>query len=234
MGPHLARPGGRFHTDGRVNRQPTHLEPRGGDRAAKRESKRSSRAQGYVCQLRQERLHPARHLRPGEPGVLGGRAKFRPAVHPDGHVEGVCEFHPSARPVVVSDSPNTGFYSSLDTFVPTNPRIFIIPRYPTNLVYNVSTPAEWVSEYNYFYGSMALCPRLLASHRGLAAIQATPRFWIASRTLLCATCSSTTSTRGCSTPRTCAPTWAGTASPHWGTCWMQWPPNTRPCTTCRS
>jgi hypothetical protein len=55
-------------------------------------------------------------------------------------------------------SPNTGFYSSLDTFVPTNPRIFIIPRYPTNLFYNVSTPAEWVSEYNYIYGVGGIYP----------------------------------------------------------------------------
>jgi hypothetical protein len=55
-------------------------------------------------------------------------------------------------------SPNTGFYSSLDTFVQTNPRIFIIPRYPTNLFYNVSTPAEWVSEYNYIYGVGGIYP----------------------------------------------------------------------------
>ena len=43
-------------------------------------------------------------------------------------------------------SPNTGFYSSYQ------PSILIIPRYPTNLYYNVSTPAEWTSEYNFFYG----------------------------------------------------------------------------------
>ncbi len=56
------------------------------------------------------------------------------------------------RPMVADIPPNTGYYSSLDTYVPANPRIFIIPRYPTNLYYNVSTPAEWVSEYNHFYG----------------------------------------------------------------------------------
>ena len=39
-----------------------------------------------------------------------------------------------ARPVVGPIAPNTGYYSSLDTFVPVNPRIFIIPRYPTSLV----------------------------------------------------------------------------------------------------
>ncbi len=48
--------------------------------------------------------------------------------------------------------PNSGFTSSLDTFVPVNPRIFIIPRYPTNLFFNVSKPAEWVSEYNHIFG----------------------------------------------------------------------------------
>jgi hypothetical protein len=39
-----------------------------------------------------------------------------------------------------------------------NPRILIIPRYPTNLYYNVSTPAEWVSEYNYFFGAAGVVP----------------------------------------------------------------------------
>ncbi|MDP2066667.1 MAG: JDVT-CTERM domain-containing protein [Burkholderiaceae bacterium] len=56
-----------------------------------------------------------------------------------------------ARPVVAPIPPNTGFTSSLDTFVSDNPRIFIIPRYPTNLFFNVSTPAEWVDEYNFLF-----------------------------------------------------------------------------------
>jgi hypothetical protein len=51
-----------------------------------------------------------------------------------------------------SPSPNTGFYSSYQ------PSILIIPRYPTSLYYNVSTPAEWVSEYNYFYAPGGLFP----------------------------------------------------------------------------
>lgn len=58
------------------------------------------------------------------------------------------------RATVSGISPNTGFRSSLDTFMPGNPRILIIPRYPTNLFYNVSTPAEWVSEYNHFYETL--------------------------------------------------------------------------------
>lgn len=63
-----------------------------------------------------------------------------------------------ARTAVGDIPPNTGFTSSLDTFEPGNPRIFIIPRYPTNLYYNVSTPAEWVSEYNHFYGANGIVP----------------------------------------------------------------------------
>ncbi|MDO8251226.1 MAG: hypothetical protein Q7T78_16110 [Rhodoferax sp.] len=62
------------------------------------------------------------------------------------------------RPVISPIPPNTGFYSSRDTFVQGNPRILIIPRYPTNLYYNVSTPAEWVSEYNHFFGAAGIVP----------------------------------------------------------------------------
>jgi uncharacterized repeat protein (TIGR01451 family) len=58
-------------------------------------------------------------------------------------------FIPS-RPTVGPIPPNTGYTSSLDS---SNPKIVIIPRYPTNLFYNVSTPDEWVSEFNYFYAS---------------------------------------------------------------------------------
>lgn len=64
------------------------------------------------------------------------------------------DFRPSSGPI----PPNTGFYSSRDTFVTANPRILIIPRYPTNLYYNVSTPAEWVSEYNHFFGAAGIVP----------------------------------------------------------------------------
>ncbi len=42
-------------------------------------------------------------------------------------------------------TPNTG----LNNFV--QPDIFMIPRRPNNLFYNVSTPDEWVTEYNAFY-----------------------------------------------------------------------------------
>ncbi|MEN9576387.1 MAG: hypothetical protein RL514_4242 [Verrucomicrobiota bacterium] len=50
---------------------------------------------------------------------------------------------PSHRPT----SPNTGIPNWVD------PRILMIPRHANNLFYNVSTPAEWVSEYNSIYGA---------------------------------------------------------------------------------
>lgn len=43
--------------------------------------------------------------------------------------------------------PNVGIQSTLQ------PNIYVIPRRPTNLFYNVSRPAEWTSEYNAFYRS---------------------------------------------------------------------------------
>lgn len=51
----------------------------------------------------------------------------------------------SSQPNWNNPTPNTGFFSSYQ------PSILILPRHPTNLYYNVSTPQEWVSEYNYFY-----------------------------------------------------------------------------------
>jgi hypothetical protein len=48
---------------------------------------------------------------------------------------------PSHRPA----SPNVGVPNFVD------PRILMIPRHANNLFFNVSTPAEWVSEYNYIY-----------------------------------------------------------------------------------
>jgi hypothetical protein len=44
-------------------------------------------------------------------------------------------------------APNIGIWSTLQ------PGLFIIPRKPTNLFYNVSFPDEWVAEYNSFYAS---------------------------------------------------------------------------------
>ncbi|MFN8472651.1 MAG: hypothetical protein U0822_10705 [Anaerolineae bacterium] len=48
-------------------------------------------------------------------------------------------------------SPNAGFYSTYQ------PGILIIPRHPSNLFYNLATPAQWVSEYNCYYGPAGAC-----------------------------------------------------------------------------
>ena len=58
----------------------------------------------------------------------------------------------TSQPGWDNPTPNTGFYSQYQ------PNILIIPRRPTNLYYNVSTPAEWVSEYNHFYAPGGLFP----------------------------------------------------------------------------
>jgi hypothetical protein len=42
-------------------------------------------------------------------------------------------------------SPNVGLYNWMQ------PRVFMIPRRPVNLFYNVSTPADWTAEYNCLY-----------------------------------------------------------------------------------
>jgi len=44
-------------------------------------------------------------------------------------------------------TPNAGIYSSFQ------PQVLIIPRRPTNLFYNVSTPDKWQAEYNNIYRS---------------------------------------------------------------------------------
>lgn len=48
-------------------------------------------------------------------------------------------------------SPNAGFFSAYQ------PSILIIPRRPSNLFYNLATPAQWVSEYNCYYGPTGTC-----------------------------------------------------------------------------
>jgi hypothetical protein len=58
----------------------------------------------------------------------------------------------TSQPGWNNPSPNAGFHSS------SQPSLLIIPRRPANLFYNVSTPAEWVSEYNYFYGPTGIWP----------------------------------------------------------------------------
>ena len=53
----------------------------------------------------------------------------------------------TSQPGWSNPSPNIGIYSTIQ------PAILLIPRRPTNLFYNVSTPDEWMAEYNALYSS---------------------------------------------------------------------------------
>jgi hypothetical protein len=53
----------------------------------------------------------------------------------------------TSQPGYNNPTPNTGMYN------PLAPGIFMIPRYPTNLYFNVDTPAAWTAEYNCMYRS---------------------------------------------------------------------------------
>lgn len=53
----------------------------------------------------------------------------------------------TSRPGWDNPRPNIGIYSTLE------PSILFIPRRPTNLFFNVSTPARWVQEYNTIYAA---------------------------------------------------------------------------------
>ena len=61
------------------------------------------------------------------------------------------EISDTSRPGWNNPSPNAGFYSVYQ------PSLLIIPRRPTNLFYNLATPAQWVSEYNCYYGPTGTC-----------------------------------------------------------------------------
>src|SRR5438874_8133815 len=53
----------------------------------------------------------------------------------------------TSQPGWNNPAPNIGIYSTIQ------PAILLIPRRPTNLFYNVSTPDEWMAEYNALYSS---------------------------------------------------------------------------------
>ena len=53
----------------------------------------------------------------------------------------------TSQPGQDNPSPNAGIYNAHQ------PQILEIPRRPVNLYYNVSTPAEWLAEYNDLYRS---------------------------------------------------------------------------------
>ncbi len=57
----------------------------------------------------------------------------------------------TSQPRWKNASPNVGLYSTYQ------PSILIIPRHPTNLFYNLVTPAQWVSEYNCYYAPKGTC-----------------------------------------------------------------------------
>lgn len=57
----------------------------------------------------------------------------------------------ASRPEWSNPTPNAGFYSQLQ------PSLLIIPRRANNLFYNLRTPAEWVDEYNCYYGPTGTC-----------------------------------------------------------------------------
>ena len=52
----------------------------------------------------------------------------------------------TSRPGGANPTPNAGFYTT------SQPSILVVPRRPTNLFYNLATPAQFVDEYNYLYG----------------------------------------------------------------------------------
>ena len=53
---------------------------------------------------------------------------------------------------------NRGTCSSCGVRHPLKPGIMLLPRYPTNVFYNVTTPDEALSEYNYIYGPGGVSP----------------------------------------------------------------------------
>ncbi len=79
------------------------------------------------------------------PDVSGlTNAQFLQAAHDSGIRYLVSD---TSLPGYNNPSPNAGIYNSLQ------PSILMIPRRPTNLFYNVSTPQEWGAEYNCLYAS---------------------------------------------------------------------------------
>jgi hypothetical protein len=53
----------------------------------------------------------------------------------------------TSQPGYGNPTPNTGLWNQYQ------PKLFMIPRYPTNLFFNVSTPEEWAAEYNCMYNA---------------------------------------------------------------------------------
>ncbi|HXH96694.1 MAG TPA: hypothetical protein VNH40_05725, partial [Gaiellaceae bacterium] len=52
----------------------------------------------------------------------------------------------TSRPGGGNPSPNAGFHVG-----DTGQQLLVVPRHPSNLFYNLQTPAQWVDEYNWYY-----------------------------------------------------------------------------------
>ena len=51
----------------------------------------------------------------------------------------------TSKPGYNNPSPNTGIFNAIE------PRLFMIPRRPNNMFFNVAIPSDWTSEYNCMY-----------------------------------------------------------------------------------
>ena len=69
-------------------------------------------------------------------------------------------------------APNIGMFSQVE------PRIYFVPRRPTNLFYNVSNPTEWAAEYNYMFcdrsATATACTTDLMGNPSVFAVPQTP------------------------------------------------------------
>lgn len=86
-------------------------------------------------------------VQPDESGL--GNPNFLQAFVDDGYSLLIADYSMAQWK---NPSPNVGFYSQYQ------PSVFIAPRIPTNLYYNVSTPTNWASEFNHFYAPGGLFP----------------------------------------------------------------------------
>ena len=67
----------------------------------------------------------------------------------------------TSRPGWDNPAPNIGMFSEVQ------PSIYLVPRRPTNLFYDASTPAEWVGQYNDLY-ALQLGPQTFEDSGGFA------------------------------------------------------------------
>lgn len=92
-----------------------------------------------------------------QPDISGlGNANFLTAAYNFGIRNLLCDL---SKPGCAQAKPNTGYYIDPSMLPATaTQKMLVIPRYAANLYYNVSTPDEWVSEYNHIYGPKGTAP----------------------------------------------------------------------------